>query len=299
MTASPYAIRNYLPSDFDSLVLFFREESPSSHFTPRRITDWLARPVFSPEQDIFVVHVNNLIVGYISIEPELEISRVILDCRLHPDHQRQGLSARLLQCALERARELSASVAHVEVMEDNHTAVRALEKHSFRPVRHYYELKLDMRRVDWDEAEKSSRFCRGLLPGEEADLADIQNRSFAGHWGYNPNTEKIIAFSVNRARSSPEDVILACEEDDIVGFCRTIISGRGEGRILMIGTDPDFRSRGVGRKSLLAGLLHLKSKNVRTVYLTVDTENDTAIALYDSVGFVRNNTMITYERTVG
>ena len=92
--------------------------------------------------------------------------------------------------------------------------------------------------------------------------------------------------------------MLACEEDDIVGFCRTEITGNGEGRISMIGTDPDFRGRGVGRKSLLAGLLYLKSKDVRTVYLTVDTFNEAALTLYISIGFDHHNILITYEKAV-
>ena len=66
----------------------------------------------------------------------------------------------------------------------------------------------------------------------------------------------------------------------------------------MIGTDPDFRGRGVGRKSLLAGLLYLKSKDVHTVYLTVDTANEAALALYISIGFEHHDILMTYEKTV-
>ena len=66
----------------------------------------------------------------------------------------------------------------------------------------------------------------------------------------------------------------------------------------MIGTDPDFRGRGVGRKSLLAGLLYLKSKDIHTVYLTVDTVNETALTLYMSVGFKHHNLLMTYEKAI-
>ena len=53
----------------------------------------------------------------------------------------------------------------------------------------------------------------------------------------------------------------------------------------MIGADPDYRGKGVGKKVLLAGLAHLSSKGVRIVDLTVDNENQTACALYWSTGF--------------
>jgi len=298
MTASPYTIRNYRPSDFDNLVRFFQAGPSVIQFTPQRVSDWLAWPGFIPEQDLFIVEIDNRVVGYMSLRSELGIGRVMLNCRLHHEHRRKGLASGLLECVIRRARQLGAVIAHVDVMENNAIARKALEKHGFEPVRQYYELKLALSRVDWEEAVSASQGCRHLLPGEEAALADIQNRSFAEHWGYNPNTEEIIAFAVNRAHSSPEDVVLTCEEDDIVGFCRTEITGNGEGRISMIGTDPDFRGRGVGRKSLLAGLLYLKSKDVQTVYLTVDTINETALTLYSSVGFEHHNILMTYEKAI-
>ena len=298
MTTSPYTIRNYRAADFDNLVYFFQAGLSAPQFTTQQVSDWLAWPDSTPEQDLFIAEIDGSIVGYLNLRPELGIDRVVIGCRVHPEHRRKGLSGRFLDYAIRRARQLGAMTAHVDVMENNEIARKALEKYGFEPVRHYYELKLTMSHVDWEEAERASQECRHLLPGEEAALADIQNKSFAEHWGYNPNTEATIAFSVHRAHSSPEDIVLACEEDDIVGFCRTEITGNGEGRISMIGTDPDFRGRGVGRKSLLAGLLYLKNKDVHTVYLMVDTVNETALTLYRSVGFEHHNMLITYEKAV-
>jgi mycothiol synthase len=298
MAASSYNIRNYRPTDFDSLVRFFQSERPAITSISQRVADWLAWPGFTPEKDIFIVESNDIIAGYMSLRPELGIDRVMIGCRLRREYRRKGLSLRLLERAMSRARELGVGVAHVDIMQDNSGARKALEKHGFRPVRQYYELELDMSIVDWEEAKRASCECRHLLPGEEAELADIQNRSFAEHWGYNPNTEETISFLINRVQSSPEDVIVICEEGGIVGFCRTEVIGNGEGRISMIGTDPDFRGKGVGRTALLAGLLHLKSRSVKTTKLTVDTGNDAALALYESVGFRHTNMLITYEKSV-
>jgi mycothiol synthase len=298
MAASPYTIRNYRHSDFDSLAHFILSEPYIRPATPQMVADWLAWPGISPEKDLFIVEIGNRIVGYMNLRPETDIGRVMLSCRLHADHRRKGLAAKLLECALRRAREWGVNFAHVDVMADNKVAIKALEKHGFKPVRQYYVLKLDMSRVDWDEAEQAARGCRHLVPGEEAALAELQNRSFTDHWGYNPNTEETIEFAVSRSHTSPEDVVLACEEGSIAGFCRTEITGTGEGRISMMGTDPDFRGRGVGRKSLLAGLLYLRSNNVHTTYLNVDSTNEAAYTLYESVGFVRSNILWTYELSI-
>lgn len=298
MAASPYTIRNYRHSDFDSLAQFILSEPYGRPAIRQMVVDWLAWPGFSPEKDLFIAEIEKRIIGYMILRPETDIGRVMLSCRLHSDHRRKGLAAGLLEYAVQRARELGIHYAHVDVMDDNKIARKALKKHGFRPVRQYYVLKLDMSRVDWDEAETIAHGCRHLEPGEEAALAELQNRSFTDHWGYNPNTEETIEFTVSRSHTSPEDVVLTCEENNIVGFCRTEITGRGEGRISMIGTDPDFRGRGVGRKSLLAGLLYLKSKDVHTTYLNVDSTNEAAYALYESVGFMRSNILWTYELAI-
>jgi mycothiol synthase len=298
MPNSPYTVRNYRASDFDRLVRFFQAEFSDIPFTPRIISGWLAAPGFSPERDLFVAEMENKVVGYMSLGPELDIHRVVLTCRLSAEHRGKGLSGSLLVLAVKRARELGAGFAHADIMENNKAACRSLERYGFRPVRHYHELRLDMSRVDWSEAAKASRGCRHFIPGEEAALAGLQNRSFAEHWGYSPNTAETIAYKINRAHSSPEDVWLDYENGKLAGFCWTEVFVNGEGRILMIGTDPDFRGRGIGKKILFAGLLYLKSKGVKTTSLTVDTENDTALALYESVGFRHNNILITYERAI-
>ena len=59
MVASPYTVRNYRSSDFDSLVRFFQLGTSSIQFTPQLVTDWLSWPDFTPEQDLFIVEIEN------------------------------------------------------------------------------------------------------------------------------------------------------------------------------------------------------------------------------------------------
>jgi len=64
------------------------------------------------------------------------------------------------------------------------------------------------------------------------------------------------------------------------------------------GVDPDYRGRGVGRRVLLAGLAHLRSKGLRVAELTVDSENRAACALYRSAGFETRTGSLWYEKKV-
>ena len=178
---------------------------------------------------------------------------------------------------------------------------RVLSGLGFVPARRYLELRLDMREACLPENEHNSLQCRHLRPGEEDKLTHIQNRAFTDTWGYNPNTVESTRYCLNMSHRSPEDVVLVCEGDSIVGYCWTEIAcgkDEREGRIYMLGVDPDCRRVGMGRRLLLAGLARLRSKGISVAVLTVDRENEVACALYQSVGFeVRANSM-WYEKAV-
>ncbi len=66
----------------------------------------------------------------------------------------------------------------------------------------------------------------------------------------------------------------------------------------MLGTDPDYRGRGVGKRALLAGLAHLKNKGLQVAELTVDSENKVACALYQSTGFEVRAGTLWYEKAI-
>jgi mycothiol synthase len=67
---------------------------------------------------------------------------------------------------------------------------------------------------------------------------------------------------------------------------------------MMLGVDPDYRGRGIGKRALLAGLAHLKSKGIQVAGLTVDSQNAVAYALYESCGFQFSSAGAWYEKTL-
>ncbi len=309
MNNSPYTIRNYQPADFDKFVRLSIEveklEPSGRCVSPQVIAEYLGQPNYSPEQNLFIVETADNIVGYMDVAPELAIGRVILDCRIHPEHRRRGLATKLFGCAMHRAKELKTKVAHVNIAEDNVVAQSVLSRLGFTFVRRFLELRLDMTKVRWQDIDQAALGCRHLQPGEEDKLTEIQNRSFAGTWGYNPNTVETITYSLNLSNRSPQDVVLTCDGDKVIGYCWTdttyegkTANGERKGRIYMMGTDPGYRGRGVGKRVLLAGLAHLKSKGLRVAELTVDSENEAAGALYRSVGFEVGTSTLWYEKDI-
>ena len=308
MSNPAYTIRHYQPKDFDKYVLLNTEaaklEPTGRCISPQVIAEHLGRPNYSPEQDLFIAEIAGNVVGYMDIRPELTIGRVILDCWVHPEHRRRGLATRLLNYSTHRAKELGTRVAHVNIMEDNAVAQRVLSRLGFSLVRRFVKLRLDITDVRWSDINRVALGCRYLQRGEEDKLTQIQNRAFAGHWGYNPNTMEEITYRTNLSNCSPEDVVLACDGDKIVGYCWIGIACEGgatserRGRIFMLGVDPDYRGKEIGKRVLLAGLARLKSKSLQVAELTVDSENKAACALYKSIGFKVQTSSFWYEKVI-
>jgi len=307
MSNSPYTIRNYQPTDFDRYVLLNIEVEklgPTGRCTsPQVLSENLCRPNYSPEQDLFIAETAGNIVGYMDVAPELNIGRVILSCLIHPDHRRRGLATKLLGCATHRAKELGVKLAQVNILQDNVVAKSVLSKLGFKFVRRFLELRLDIPAVRWQDIDQTALRYRRLQRGDEDKLTQIQNRSFAGTWGYNPNTVEEIIYYTNLANCSPEDVILACDGDKIVGYCWTRITyetttDERKGQIFMLGVGPDYRGKGIGKGVLLAGLSYLKSKGLQVIELTVDSGNKAACALYRSVGFKVRTSSLWYEKSL-
>ena len=155
---------------------------------------------------------------------------------------------------------------------------------------------------------KKSRFrCRFLQPGGEEGLTHLQNRSFAGAWGYNPNTVDEMRLRTRLPGSSRKDIIIAFESDkQPVGYCWTKTyhsEDKGPkqrmGRIHMLGVDSDYRGRGIGRQVLVGGISELARKGLRIIEVTVDQENEAACALYRSVGFKDWKSSLWCEKKAG
>lgn len=309
MSNPAYVIRNFRPDDLPSYVQLNVEaeklEPSGGPVSPQALSEGLGRPNHLPDQDLFVAEAGGRVVGYVDVKAELAIGRAVLDWLVHPEHRRRGLAKELFRRASRRAKELGARVVHANVSDDNVAGKKLLSRLGFGFVRRFLELRVELSGVNLEDAGEVALVSRHLQHGEEAELAEIQNRSFAGTWGYNRNSLEEIVYRLNLTGRSPEDVILICEGDRPIGYCWTAArpsesaaTDRRKGEIYMLGVDPDYRGKGVGEQALLAGLAHLKRKGIEVVELTVDSENTAARALYESVGFKVSSTTAWYEKAL-
>jgi mycothiol synthase len=307
MNQTRTTIRNYQPADFHKYVLLqaqAEEFEPTGRcVSPQFIGEQLRRPNYCPGQDLLIAEIGNVIAGYVDIETEMVIGRVVLDCRVHPEHRREGLATKLFNCAMNRIKELGVRVVHVNIRQDNMVAGGTLAELGFSLVRQFLELRLNIGHVDGLDSHPAIEW-RYLQPGQEDELTKLQNRAFAGTWGYNPNTVETITFRISHSAGSHKDIVLAYDEDRAVGCCWTGISCEGgipsvrKGRIHMLGVDPDHRGRGIGRELMRVGLARLRDRGLTVAELTVDSDNEAACDLYQAIGFEAQARTLWYEKPI-
>ena len=73
--------------------------------------------------------------------------------------------------------------------------------------------------------------------------------------------------------------------DRLAGFCWTKRHGEHTGEIHIVAVHPDFQGHGIGRQIVVEALWYLTGVGCTTAMLYVDTVNESALALYQSLGF--------------
>jgi mycothiol synthase len=296
MIKNYFKIRNYCSTDFDGYVQLHTEtatlDRSGRSVSKQRLAEDLGHPNFNPQNDLFVADQGGNIIGCAGVFVEAAIKRAILECTIHPLQRKKGVATALIRRAIRRAGEAGSRVVQVCISQNNQPARKLASRLGFIFIRHFYELSLDLNNIRLPAVEPSGYIIRSLGSAEADKLTHIQNRAFADSWGFNANTPVEIAYRINLSGSAPENIMMAYLGNRPVGYCWTRImiekktaAGGLIGEIHMLGADPDYRNKGIGRNVLLAGLADLKSKEVNIVELTADGEDPVALGLYESVGF--------------
>ena len=107
-----------------------------------------------------------------------------------------------------------------------------------------------------------------------AEIVKMEADYFADKWSEN----SVLAHIKNKK------VILLRFGETLLGYC-IFMTAADEGEILRIAVDKRLRGAGLGKKLLSGVLCEMKEDGIGEVFLEVRSGNESAIALYKSVGF--------------
>jgi mycothiol synthase len=265
----------------------------------------LTKPAYRVDQDLFFAEVEDAIAGFINVIPELGINRAVLDYAVDPSLDLKSVLTALMEPARQRAKQVGAALAHVGIAALETEPAAVILSLGFKPVRRFCDLQLNLSETDLEGADRIDWEYRYFKDSDIQLLSDIQNRCFSGEWGYNPNTVEDTDWQLKVRNNYPQDVILALDKGEVMGYCWTEsecglepATGLHKGRVYMLGVDRRYRGKGLGKQLLGAGLLHLKNQGRELIEITVDTQNSVAIALYKRLGFKICRETIYYEKSL-
>ena len=96
------------------------------------------------------------------------------------------------------------------------------------------------------------------------------------------------------------DVVIAAPDGRLAAFCigwAVVIPGEGlTGHIEPLGCHQDFRRYALGRLALVEVLRRMQAIGVQSIYVETDNYRDTALALYESVGFRIARNVLVYRK---
>lgn len=136
----------------------------------------------------------------------------------------------------------------------------------------------------------------------------MYNQTFIDHWGYHPErVEERLYWLEHDPHYRPKlDLVAIAPDGTYAAFCVGHINPEynterncNEGWIGRLGVRRGFRRLGLGRAMLLAGMQALWEAGVDTAKLGVDAQNpNQAMHLYESVGFRKLHTRLTYSKSM-
>ena len=296
-------VRNFTWEDTPALSelanLAGRKDGSDLEVTDSSFIDKMRQPNLYPEQDCFLFEDGTQLRAYSLLQRELPIRRAVLEIEVHPDYRESGVEREIIIKGLERAKAVGAPVLHICVGPSEFWS-SLLESEGFKRVRQYWVMEWEAEQLPPMDLPPGY-VIQSFQPGDEDRLTRTQNAAFEASWGFCPNTVEEIAYRLTIPRDNPPEIVFLSNEGDTAGYCWTAINESSEktvGFIEMVGVAPDYRGRGLGKPTALAGMHRLNMRGARSIRLNVDEQNTPAKAMYTSIGFKKTQELHWFEAQV-
>jgi mycothiol synthase len=144
---------------------------------------------------------------------------------------------------------------------------------------------------------------RPFRPGtdDEARWLEVNNRAFAWHPDQSDWTLDDLHRRMAEPWFDPSGFLLHEVDDRLAAFCwtkRHDEESPAAGEIFVIGVDPDFQGRHLGRPLTLAGLDWLAAQGITIGLLYVESDNQPALRVYSQLGFREFTSHRYYEQVL-
>ena len=287
-------MRDASESDAPAIRALLEEHALVSFGEPElseeEVRSWFRMPTLW----IQVAERDGSLVGYVDARSE-DGARFDVDARtLDPQ-----VAPSLVQAAEQHAGEQSLLRGYVQG--EDPTLRQAFEAAGWRPIRHSFQMRIDLDGQLLEPAWPDGLEPRNLEVGEEERVYEAHMDSFADHWDFRRESyEEWSRYSFDRARFDPSLWWLVEDGDELAAISLNAWHSSGDtqyGWIHVLGVRPHWRKRGLATALLRHSFRDFEQRGATRVGLGVDGENTTgAVRLYEKAGMRQVRRNDTYEK---
>ncbi|MEN9710968.1 MAG: mycothiol acetyltransferase [Actinomycetota bacterium] len=238
------------------------------------------------------------LAGYAHLDNTDTVDGPSAELAVHPDMRRHGVGSLLLSglMVLSRPRALRLW-AHGEAA----GAASLAHNFGFEKVRTLWQMRRSLFASVLEAPLPDGITLRNFHPTDDVDAwLECNRRAFAHHPEQGRWTRRDLESRMKEPWFDAKGFIVAEDLNGrIVGFHWTKIHGVDErdahlhepvGEVYVVGVDPDWQGKQLGRALTAVGLRYLRHLGLRSAMLYVDSADERAVALYESIGFAHWDT---------
>jgi mycothiol synthase len=290
-----------LPTVDDAIEDVWRASQDADERLGRPLGGWWSLTTWASAQQ--ALHVADSVVGVAAIEYRDGMAVAEGRVALHPTHRQSPNAMQVVTAVVDLARASGASELRLYLPEAATWATQPAQTLGFRHIRTQFVLLRAADAAPLVAAPVANVELRKLRDGEEPQLLAALNHAWADTWNFRPITLTALMRDLDRHRSGMLVAVVPSNHHTIVGTCHAMFDstqqnpgGGPSAWISNLTIDPQWRSKGLGRALLAAGLRYLHEQGAGTVALGVDGGAVAARSLYHKAGFHPINIVGIWER---
>lgn len=282
-------IRALAPDDTGAIVsLYARSMQSEPNIGPVSPEQW-QRFVRAPQnhqgRDFRVAVVDGTVIGLAesSLRQQAEGRVRYVKLVVDPAYRRRGIATDLLRTLVD------LDTDHADITLQGQTREGWTAGEGFLTARGFQYLESDFTMICREllplaaDAQDGISFSRATNPViRSSDVARIHNAAFASDVAFHPLTAGEMAEDL---RNEGDDLWLARDGNDVVGFCRIEMDDAGPW-LESIAIDPAFQARRIGPRLAHRALASYGVSAERRAGLSVSSNNPNARRVYTRLGFV-------------
>lgn len=212
-----------------------------------------------------------------------------LELVVHPHHRYEMnvIGPELLGAALEVVAASGGGHVHWWVFEPTiaHDAVASAVGMAPGRLLHQMRRSLPLSAADLSAAIEVRPIVKG---SDEDEWLTVNNRAFADHPEQGGWDAATLSSRMSQPWFDPAGFVIHEIDGRMAAFCWTKVHHDTEpvlGEIYVIGVDPDFHGRGLGRGVTVSALRNIAERGITMAMLYVDASNTRAVSMYEALGF--------------